>query len=240
MIELPQMHPLRASVLFTALIFAACGGGGSSQPPRSALPNAEVRAQLAATPAATPGFTPIAAAYVLLEPVSGGPRSPGRLAAPPKNGFALVFAAQGNFLRALTEPTRLPPDTAYELDVLTTTAPGGTGGPSRGAAQTKIEEAGWTLVGGPQPLGGGFTAQPFAVHLASVAELQPRATIPFLATTPSFFVWNSSGMLLGAFNAPGRFPGAFTVPEGSPVTVMDTTASWPESHCGNCWLVLQH
>jgi hypothetical protein len=227
--------------LYAVFAVTACGGAGSTAAAGSGsptVPNSTARETLAATPSPSPGFTAIAASYVLLEPVAGRAIQTRVAAAPPPNGWALAFTANGDFLLALKRAEPLPERTAYELDVLAVPAPGGTRG-TPSAEHIEIGLNGWTLSGGPQPLGGGFTAQPYAVRLASVAQLAPGATIPF-ATSPSFFAWNSSGALLGSFNAPGRLPGQYTVPTGSPVTVMDTTASWPESHCGNCWLVLQH
>jgi hypothetical protein len=152
--------------------------------------------------------------------------------------LALAFSANGDFLRALKRAERLPPRTAYELDVLTSPAPGGTGRPP--GARLNVEEAGWTLLGGPQSLGNGQFASPYAVVLASVAQLAPQTITFGSGVLPSFFVWDDrSGALLGAFNAPGRFPGStFVIP--APATQMVTTQGWPESHCGNCWLVLQH
>jgi hypothetical protein len=227
--------------LFAVLGFTACGGAGSTAAAGSGsptVPNSAARESLVATPSPTPGFTAIAASYVLLEPVAGRAIQTRVPAAPPPNGWALAFTANGDFLLALKRAEPLPDGTAFELDVLAVPAPGGTGG-TPSAEHIEIGRNGWTLSGGPQPLGGGFTAQPYGVRLASVAQLASGATIPF-ATSPSFFVWNNLGGLVGTFNAPARLPGQYTVPTGSPVTVMDTTASWPESHCGNCWLVLQH
>ena len=226
--------------LFAVLGLTACGGGGSSGVSgtgSSTVPNSDARVTLAASPVPTPGFAPVAAAYVLLQPVSGRAVHGETQATPPKAGWALTFDEHGDFLGALRYPGSVPVHTAYELDVLAVPAPGGTAGTPE---HFEIAQVGWTLSGGPQPLGQGFTAQPYAVHLASVAQLAPGAAIPFVPSSPSFFAWNSSGALLGAFNAPGRSPGQYTVPTGSPITVVDTTASWPESHCGNCWLVLQH
>jgi hypothetical protein len=236
-------HIDRAFALFAVLGFSACAGTastGTAGTGSPTVPQSDARVTLAApTPAPTPGFTALATSYVLLEPVGGRAVRTRVEAAPPPQGWALAFNENGDFLGALKSAELLPERTSFELDVLAVPAPGGTNGTASDSHAIDIAQSGWTLSGGPQPLGGGFTAQPYAVRLASVAQLAPGATVPF-ATSPSFFVWNGSGTLLGAFDAPGRLPGQYTVPAGSPVTVVDTTTSWPESHCGNCWLVLQH
>jgi hypothetical protein len=234
------------------LALSACSGGGGN--PTTLLPSAsttttsitdttitESANRRIPQPTQTSGFEPVRSSYVLLQSVGGGSRTAGAFADPPQSGWALAFASNGNFLRALRRRERLPVLTTYELDVLTTTPNLQLYPTTPIAPNVPFEREGWILTGGRYDISGrglAFTS-PWAVHLKSVQAFPKGATISGADLPTPFFAWdNSNGSLLGEFLDQGN-PN-FTLTASVDSTVVFAAQGWPQSHCGNCWMVLQH
>jgi hypothetical protein len=227
------------------LALTACGGGGVSSVPSTPTVNTDSVLRDAASamplPTQTPGFQPIAQSYVSLLVFGGGVRGSGAVANPPQNGYALAFAANGDFLRALRGPERLPMLTAYELDVRTA-PPDLTLFPlTPYVATIPFERQGWILSGGKFEIAPSETTNPWAVHLKSIRPLPLGATISGQDVPPPspFLAWDANtGQLLGLFFDQGGLDFVYTAPVNA--TVVFSSAGWPQSHCGNCWMILQH
>jgi hypothetical protein len=236
---------MKPQALLLLALTACGGGGGSALTPAPGTGDTALTAQGAARapqPTPTPGFfAPVLPSYILLEVVGGGARPQSGFASPPRDGYALAFDANGGLVRALRGPGRFPADAAYELDVLTT-QPNLVQYPlTPYEPNVPFEKQGWILLGGRFDLTGQGVAftNPWALRLKSVEQLPQGATIDAGSVPTPFLAWNTStGALLGDF-FDQTFPG-LTFTATVPSTVMFTASGWPQSHCGNCWMILEH
>jgi hypothetical protein len=220
--------------LLVAFVFAlsACSGTGSTMLSPPAAPAAPQPAgslsTLASCPPTTPGFHQAASQTcpdVVLRIVSGRTLTASDTQANVRTGtVALLFDADGNFLYAEQQVAALRLQPRYELDVLDT------------ADVDNIAKYQWTLYHQATP-----PLAPFAVHLASVQQLSgDQVSLP--GSVSSYLVADGAGNTLATVTDTMGFPVNFLVPAGRPhpLTLLTFTTSVPQSHCGNCWVTLQH
>ncbi|HTJ26323.1 MAG TPA: hypothetical protein VMA36_09160 [Candidatus Limnocylindria bacterium] len=227
---------MRRLLLGLVLALTACGGAGSSATPTSpvapqtvgVLADRSAPSPHASCPPSELGFPPAGAPTcpeLVLKIVGGRTLTASDTRADgPDGSIALLFDANGNFLNAQQRGTPLRKHPTYELDVLD----------SANARAVATDE--WTLVHQDTP-----SLAPFAVHLATVKQLSGNH-VTVAASVLSYLVTDRAGNAVGTVVDTMGLPVDFTVPAETPLplTLLTFTTGVPESHCGNCWVTLQH
>lgn len=210
-------HRSLGPALMLCTTLAACSGSGVSTPaPQS-------RSAQEATGSAAP-VNP-GPDQILLAVVGGGAVTRESVTRPPERGDALLFQADGRFLRETPQSITAGEGAAFELDV---------------ANPPPLAQRGWTLFGGPSACPSFHGPSPFAVQLLSVARASSRE----ITLSNEKWLYDANGTLifgnLGGGLTAGVFAGNATIPDSIPVesvTVLTTTAS-PISKGSTCWVAL--
>lgn len=235
----------RAAIGVVVLAFAsACGGGNDAgampaTPAQAVAPQSLTTSSLQAPAGCTVTSPPSSCPAVVLQ-IVGGRTIDGddRKADEPRTAFALFYDAGGNFLYSTEQRGVIRSGAAFEIDVRTNPA----------VSTATFSRDFWTVSGGRQVLSGTppnlIYAFPFPLQITGVQEVA-GTTIPAPASWKAALVADGNGRVLfvaqnhGLPPPYGPFP--YTIPPGTPRPVtMVLTAGYPESHCGNCWLVFPH
>jgi hypothetical protein len=224
---------MRRPLLGLLFALTACGGTGTSTATPAAPQTVEALADRSAAPHAacppsTLGFPPAGVPLcpdIVLRIVGGRALTASDTRADgPDGSVALLFDADGNFLKVQQRGTPLHKGARYELDIVSTSNAG------------SIPKDVWTLFHQDTP-----QLVPFAVHLATVQQLSGDHVI-VASSVPSYLVTDRAGNTLDTVVDTMGLPVDFTAPEGTPLplTLLTFTTGVPQSHCGNCWVTLAH